>query len=40
MLPAKVPHKYAKGGSYEIHAQTQDPCRGEGRVRVDIKADK
>jgi hypothetical protein len=38
MLPAKVPHKYAKGGAYEIHARTQDPCRGEGRVRIDIKS--
>ena len=37
-LPAKVPHKYAKGGTYEIHARTQDPCRGEGRVRIDIKS--
>jgi hypothetical protein len=37
-LPAKVPHKYAKSGVYEIHARTQDPCRGEGRVRIDIKS--
>lgn len=36
-LPAKVPHKYAKAGSYEIHARTQEPCRGEGRVRLEIK---
>ncbi len=36
-LPAKVNHKYLKGGSYEIHARTQEPCRGEGRVRVEIK---
>jgi hypothetical protein len=36
-LPAKVNHKYVKGGSYEIHARTQEPCRGEGRVRIDIK---
>lgn len=35
-LPAKVNHKYLKGGSYEIHARTQEPCRGEGRVRVEI----
>jgi hypothetical protein len=38
MLPAKVPHKYAKNGAYEIHARTQDPCRGEGRVRIEIKS--
>jgi hypothetical protein len=37
-LPAKVNHKYAKSGVYEIHARTQDPCRGEGRVRIDIKS--
>jgi hypothetical protein len=37
-LPAKVNHKYTKGGVYEIHARTEDPCRGEGRVRVEIKA--
>ena len=36
-LPAKVPHKYLKGGSYAIHATTQQPCRGEGRVNIDIK---
>jgi hypothetical protein len=36
-LPAKVNHKYLKGGSYEIHARTQEPCRGEGRVRIEIK---
>lgn len=37
-LPAKIPHKYAKGGSYAIHAKTQDPCRGEGRVNIQIKS--
>lgn len=37
-LPAKVNHKYLKGGSYEIHARTQEPCRGEGRVRIEIKS--
>ena len=37
-LPAKVPHKYLKAGSYEIHARTQEPCRGEGRVRLEIKS--
>jgi hypothetical protein len=37
-LPAKVPHKYLKGGSYAIHARTQEPCRGEGRVNIDIKS--
>ena len=36
-LPAKVNHKYVKGGSYEIHARTQEPCRGEGHVRIDIR---
>lgn len=36
-LPAKVNHTYAKYGTYEIHARTQDPCRGEGRVRIEIK---
>lgn len=37
-LPAKVPHKYQKGGTYEIAARTQDPCRGDGRVRIEIKS--
>jgi hypothetical protein len=36
-LPAKVKHTYPKYGEYEIHARTQDPCRGEGRVRIEIK---
>lgn len=39
-LPAKVRHTYAKSGTYEIHARTQDPCRGEGRVQVQIKRDR
>jgi hypothetical protein len=37
-LPAKIPHKYVKGGTYEISARTQDPCSGDGRVRVEIKS--
>lgn len=37
-LPAKIPHKYAKGGAYDISAKTQDPCRGEGRIRIEIKS--
>lgn len=36
-LPAKVPHKYAKAGSYDIVARAQQPCSGEGRARIDIK---
>ncbi len=36
-LPAKVTHTYPKVGTYEIHAGTQEPCRGEGRVRIEIK---
>jgi hypothetical protein len=36
-LPAKVDHAYAKGGTYEIHARALDPCRGEARVRIEIK---
>ena len=39
-LPAKIPHKYLKGGAYEISATTQDPCRGEGRVRIEIKSER
>jgi hypothetical protein len=35
-LPAKVNHKYVKGGAYEIHARALEPCRGEGRVRIEI----
>jgi hypothetical protein len=36
-LPAKLPHKYVKAGAYEIVARTQEPCRGEGRIRVEFK---
>jgi hypothetical protein len=36
-LPVKVPHTYASTGRYEIYARTEAPCRGEGRVQVDVK---
>ncbi len=36
-LPAKVPHKYLKAGTYDIVAKAQQPCSGEGRARIEIK---
>jgi hypothetical protein len=36
-LPARLNHRYAKDGAYQIQATTQDPCRGEGRIKVEIK---
>ena len=36
-LPAKSSHKYEKAGSYELHATTEDPCRGEVRLKVDVR---
>lgn len=36
-LPLKVNHTYPSVGTYEIHATTDVPCRGESRVKVDVR---
>ena len=36
-LPAKINHKYASGGTYNIHAWADEPCRGDTTVRVDVR---
>ena len=35
-LPAKSTHKYARAGSYDLHAVAEAPCRGDVRLKVDV----
>ncbi|MCA1559875.1 MAG: hypothetical protein LC753_09070 [Acidobacteria bacterium] len=36
-LPATVNHIYPRNGTYEIHAVTEAPCRGDTRITVDVQ---
>jgi hypothetical protein len=36
-LPLKVNHTYPSAGTYELHATTDEPCRGESRVKADVR---
>ncbi|MBD0324676.1 MAG: hypothetical protein ICV72_15020 [Aldersonia sp.] len=36
-LPSKVSHVYGAPGAYELRATAEDPCRGDLRVKVDVK---
>ena len=36
-LPLEVNHTYPSAGTYELHATTALPCRGESRVKVDVR---
>lgn len=36
-LPLEVNHTYPSAGTYELHARTEPPCRGETRVKVDVR---
>jgi hypothetical protein len=36
-LPAKVNHTYDKAGSYELRAAAEPPCRGDVRLKLDVR---
>lgn len=36
-LPLEVNHTYPSPGTYELRATTALPCRGESRVKVDVR---
>ena len=35
-LPARRAHVYAKGGTYEVRAVANDPCRGEAALKLEV----
>ena len=36
-FPQRVTHTYPSAGTYEIHAVAETPCRGENRLKVDVR---
>jgi hypothetical protein len=36
-LPTTFRHAYEKSGAYELHAAAADPCKGDIRLRVEVK---
>jgi hypothetical protein len=35
-LPARRAHRYAKGGTYEVRAVANEPCRGEATLKLEV----
>lgn len=35
-LPARRAHRYAKGGTYEVRAVANEPCRGEAVLKLEV----
>jgi hypothetical protein len=36
-LPMRVNHTYPAGGTYDIHAWADPPCRGDTTLKVDVR---
>lgn len=38
-LPARRAHRYVKGGTYEVRAAANTPCRGEAALKLEVNRD-